>query len=92
MNWDNIFVIFTDRSGCTLADLKAFDALPYKNKVVFTHVPYPEIKSAYYIKGYENEDKVGILSEWQDEKRPVRRMYDQFDFVGWFNGERKFYE
>lgn len=87
MNWDNIFVIFTDRSGCTLDDLKAFDALPYKNKVVFTHIPYPEIKSAYYIKGYENEDKVGILSEWQDEKRPVRRMYDQFDFVGWFNGE-----
>lgn len=87
INWDNIYVIFTDRSGCTMDDLKAFDALPYENKVVFTHIPQPEIKSSYYIRGYENESKVGILSDWQDEERPVKRVYDQFDFVGWFNGE-----
>ena len=86
INWGNIYVLFTDRSGCTKDDLVAFDRLPYENKVVFTHVPYPEIKSAYYIKGYENESKVGILSEWQNPKRPIKRVYNQFDFVGWFNG------
>lgn len=87
MNWDHLYVLYTDRSGCSMDDLKAFDALPYEHKVVFTHIPQPEIKSAYYITGYENETKVGILSDWQDESRPVKRVYDQFDYVGWFNGE-----
>lgn len=87
MDWDHLYVLYTDRSGCSMDDLKAFDALPYEHKVVFTHIPQPEIKSAYYITGYESETKVGILSEWQDESRPVKRVYDQFDYVGWFNGE-----
>lgn len=85
INWNNIYVIFTDRSGCTMEDLTAFDALPYENKIVFTHIPQLEIRSSYYIKGYENESKVGILSDWQDEEQPVKRVYDQFDFVEWFN-------
>lgn len=87
INWEDIYVIFTDRSGCTMEDLRAFDILPFKHKVVFTHIPQPEIKSSFYIKGYEKEKKVGLLSDWQDEKRPVKKVYDQFDFVGWFNGE-----
>lgn len=86
INWDNLYVMFTDRSGCTMEDLRAFDQLPYEHKVVFTHIPQPKIKSSYYIKGYENEEKVGILSDWQDANKPVKRVYDQFDFVGWFNG------
>lgn len=85
INWDNLYVIFTDRSGCTQADLEAFDKLPYKHKVVFTHIPHPEIESSFYIRGYENEKKVGILSEYQNEKYPCRRQLDQFDFVRWFN-------
>ena len=53
------------------------------NKVVFTHKPYPELKSAFYIKGFENEGEVGDLftfSGWNGEK-----YYDQFDYVSWFN-------
>lgn len=87
INWDNLYVIFTDRSGCTMQDLKDFDALPYEHKIVFTHVPHPEIKCSYYIKGYENEEKVGIMSEWQDTRKPIKKVYNQFDFVGWFNGD-----
>lgn len=87
INWDNIYVIYTNRTGCTIDDLKEFDKLPFEHKVVFTHIPYPEIKSSFYIKGYENDNMVGILSDWQDEARPVKKVYDQFDFVGWFNGE-----
>lgn len=87
INWDNLYVIFTDRSGCTMKDLETFDNLPYEHKVVFTHIPQPMIKSAYYIKGYENEEKVGILSDWQEANKPIKRVYDQFDFVGWFNGK-----
>ncbi len=89
INWDNLFLMFTDRSGCTQKNLEDFDRLPYKNKVVFTHIPHPEIKSAFYIKGYEEEDKVGVLSAFENEKLPVKRVYEQFDLVGWLNGEGK---
>lgn len=85
INWENLYVIFTDRSGCTMDDLRAFDKLPYEHKVVFTHIPQPEIKSSFYIRGYEHENKVGILSDWQNASYPVKRVYDQFDYVKWFN-------
>lgn len=86
INWENLFVIFTDRSGCMQEDLEAFDRLPYENKIVFTHCPHPEIKSSFYIKGYEKDDKVGLLSEYQNIRFPYKRVLDQFDFVKWFNG------
>lgn len=82
---NNVFIMMSDKNGCTYDDLLAFDALPYEHKIVFTHRPYPEIKSAYYIRGFENEDEVGILSD----DRPgffKRRYLDEFDYVKWFNG------
>lgn len=48
----------TDRDGCTKEDLIEFDKLSYKNKIVFTHVPYDDIKSAVYIKGFEKDNEV----------------------------------
>jgi len=86
LNLDNLFIMMTDKDGgkgAKYEDLQAFDNLPYPNKVVFTHKPYPELKSAFYIKGFENEGEVGDLftfSGWNGEK-----YYDQFDYVSWFN-------
>ena len=76
--------MFTDRDGCTYQDLCAFDALPYKNKVVFTHISYPEIKSSYYIKGWEKEESVGICSEYI-KPLSIKKHYDAFDYIDWFN-------
>ncbi len=84
---NNMFFMFTDKDGCTDEDLIAFDALPYEHKVVFTHVPHPEIKSAYYIKGFENEKEVGILSDFKPGF--FRRRYiDDFDYVSFLNANR----
>ena len=83
---NNIFFTFTDRDGCTEDDLRAFDALPYEHKVVFTHIPRPDIKSAYYIKGFENEKEVGILSDFKPGF--FRRRYlDDFDYVSFLNSQ-----
>lgn len=85
MDLSNCFVMFTDRDGCTQQHLETFDRLPMKNKVVFTHKPYPEIRSAFYISGFEEYGCVGNLYKykgWRGEK-----LYDAFDYVGWFNGE-----
>ncbi|KOT14751.1 exopolysaccharide biosynthesis protein [Haemophilus parainfluenzae] len=86
LDFDNLFIMMTDKDGGKGAKyeaLQAFDNLPYPNKVVFTRKPYPELKSAFYIKGFENENEVGDLftfSGWNGEK-----YYDQFDYVSWFN-------
>ena len=86
INWDNLFVMMTDRDRCTPDLLRRFDSLPYRNKVVFTHVPMPEIASAVYIPGFEDQDSVGVCSEFVDGWRGIR-YYDSFDFVRWLNRE-----
>lgn len=83
INYNNIFIIFTDRDGCTYKQMKKFDELPYKNKVIFTHKEYPEIQSSYYIKGFENENSVGILSEYIGNT--CKRYLYKFDFIKWLN-------
>ena len=56
INKDCLYIMMTDRDGCTLEDMKSFDSLDYKNKVIFTNRQYPEIKSAFYIRGFEKEN------------------------------------
>lgn len=80
--WDNIVLMFTDRDGCTYEDIEAFDKLPYK-KVIFTNKEYPDIKSHFYIKGFEQDESVGILSCRKD--RFGRRYLDDFDYVSFLN-------
>ena len=84
INYDNLFVMFTDRDGCTYNDLIEFDKLPY-NKVVFTYKSYPEILCSYYIKGFENDGEVGACSSYTGVLSN-KKYYDYFDYVSWFNG------
>lgn len=83
IDYNNILVLFTDRDGCTYDDLLEFDKLPFK-KVVFTCKDYPEIKSSFYIKGFEDDNQVGVLSDFMPKKIGVR-YYDQFDFAKWID-------
>lgn len=87
INVKNMFILFSDRDGCTYRDIKVFDQLPYKNKVVFTHREYREISSSFYIKGFENKKSVGVCSEFIPNINWLR-YYDQFDYVEWFNSGR----
>lgn len=86
VDMSNVFLMMSDKNGCTEANIAEFDALPHKHKVIFTHIPYPQYKSAYYIKGFEDDGEVGILS---DDKPGFfkRRWLDEFDYVSWFNGK-----
>ena len=82
ISYDNLFVIFSERDGCTYDHLKEFDSLPYKNKVVFTHKVYPDIRSSFYIEGFEAEGFLGDIITW--DKKVGMKIYDNFDFVNWF--------
>lgn len=75
---------FTDRDGCTEQNLIDFDALPHRHKVVFTHLPHPELRSAYYIMGWEEKSCVGNCFEYSS-KYTGKKHYDEFDYVTWFN-------
>lgn len=43
-----------------------------------------DIKSAVYIRGFENEDGVGICVYYKG-KLSYKKYYDDFDYVAWFN-------
>lgn len=84
VNWDNIVILNTDREGMTNELKDRFEQLPYR-KVMFVNRPDETHKSCFYIRGYENQDSVGIITDhdtW-DGKRPI----DQFDWVGFLNGD-----
>ena len=84
INYDNIFILFTDRDGCTKQDLIDFDNLKYKNKAVFVHKPIPDINSAVYIRGFEQNDSVGMCMDYKG-RFSLKRYYDDFDYVSWLN-------
>jgi len=83
VNDKNIFIVMTDRDGCTEDNIRRFNNLPYKNKVIFTNRLYEQFSSAYYIRGFENQSSVGHLNEFQNIFG--KRYYDNFDYVKWFN-------
>lgn len=89
INKGNLFFLCTDRDGCTYDDIRAFDSLPYPNKVIFCHREYPEFRSAVYIPGFENRNSVGMCMHFVNDKT-WRKYYDAFDYVSWFNGKNSF--
>ena len=84
INWDNLFILMTDKDGCTDEIMRAFDALPYRNKALFTHVPRPDIASAVYIPGFEQESEVGNCDAFVNNISG-KKYFDYFDYVKWFN-------
>ena len=87
INKDNLFILFADRYHCTYEIMAEFDKLPYKNKVLFTNKKDTGFKSCFYISGFDQEESVGICSEFMKDK-PWLRYLDQFDYVKWFNEGR----
>lgn len=84
MNYDNLFILFSDRGACTEEHLKQFDSLPYKNKAVFVNHPREDLSSAVYIRGFEELSSVGICLYYKS-RYSCKKHYDQFDYVKWFN-------
>lgn len=81
LNPENIFIFGCERGRCTYETLQKFDRLPYKNKVVFTHKEYPDISSAFYIRGFEDQKELGHILEFRKDSYWKRRYLDDFDYV-----------
>ena len=87
VNHDNLFIMMSERDGCTLEDIENFDRLPFENKVIFVHKPMPNIKSAHYIPNTETiengENCVVPLSEFKEGEN--KRYIDDFDYISFLN-------
>jgi len=81
VKWDNLFVLM-DGDNCSDEQVRAFESIPVKNKVIITMKDYPEYKSVYAIKrpDYIQGDilKYGLLKE-------SVRWFELFDYVHFFN-------
>ena len=84
INWDKLLIIGSEKDGCTYETIREFDKLPYENKVIFTHIEYPEFSSACYIKGFEDKEELGTITRYKDQ-RLKRRYLDDFDYVQFIN-------
>jgi uncharacterized protein (DUF1919 family) len=88
LNFNDLYLILVQKDGITYDMMKQFDALPFKNKVIFTNRSYPEFHSAVYIKGFEKEEGVGNIVGFESVFAG-KCYYDDFDFVSWLNAESK---
>lgn len=88
IEWDNVFYVMNDRNGCAEEDIAEFDSLPFPNKVIFVHDEKLAEKyaSAFYIKGSRKRKFVNVMTSYQ-HKLGIKRYYDQFDYIAWFNGK-----
>ena len=62
INFDNLFLVMTDRDGGTEKILARFAKLPYP-KVFFSHLPHPEYDFVCYIPGVESQAQIGDVTQ-----------------------------
>ena len=80
MNYNHICYIMVQKDGCTYDDIKQFDLLPAKNKVIFTSKPYQEFNSAFYIRGFEKRGEIKHMYEFES-LFSLKKYYYQFDMI-----------
>lgn len=61
INWNNLYLKFSQMNCCTENDLVAFESIPFNNKICFTANPRPDLPCAIYFPGYETGG--GILND-----------------------------
>ena len=86
IDFDNLFVMMSEKNDCTYQQMQIFDSLPFQSKVLLTHKPYPGLRCSVCIPGFEDRDDLGVVTDF----RPglLRRRYlDSFDYVSFLNGE-----
>lgn len=83
IDYDNLRVIYCQTS--VREDIiRQFDALPFKHKVALVNKPLPDVKSAFVIKGFEKEDKLGYIF-----KKYRWYGFNHYDQFGWIKFLRK---
>lgn len=84
INFDKIFIIFTDRNGFHEELLGRFDKLNYK-KVFFSHTDIKEFNWICYVNEFKKSSCVGDLTTYANIFGD--KFYEKhFNFIKWLNG------
>lgn len=57
-----MIVKFSDSDLCTPELIKEFENLPFKNKVCFTAMPFPQYKTVKFMR--EHSKRGHVINEW----------------------------
>lgn len=90
INWENVYVIMSDRYCLPYDYRKRFEELPYKNKVLLSVKAYPEITSTRLLKKNNDTVCVGVSAHIQNVFG--KRLYQyakNFNYISWLNGGRE---
>ncbi len=66
VNWDNMLIVGMEQNLCTIDEIKAFDNLPFINKIFFSSKDLPELKSNCYIQEFKTDEEVGDPYHYAD--------------------------
>lgn len=84
IDFDNLYVIFTDRNGLTLEDLRTFLSLKYRKIIFVSKKAFCLSEECVYVPGFEKADSVPEMQQYADVFG--HRYYEKhFDIVKWIN-------
>lgn len=66
VNFDKLFVIGMEQNLCTIHNIKAFDSLPFENKIFFSSKQIENCKSNCYLEKFAEHGEVGDAYRWAD--------------------------
>lgn len=78
VNFENLFLSFSDNEVCTAEEIKTFDGFPFK-KVFFSSKKIDGIKSLVHLKSFEGQPGIGNI---YDDRWKYRKY---FDVAKWLN-------
>lgn len=83
VDYDNIYIIMSEKECFAPQHAMRFENLNYKNKVLLTHRPMP-LKDSYYIHGFEEKAELGVTTDFKNSFLQ-RRYIDEFDYTEFLN-------
>jgi uncharacterized protein (DUF1919 family) len=81
LNFDNLFVAYSDVDLCTEQHIKEFDSMEFEHKVFFSAKNHDDIRSLVWLKCFNDKPFIGDIST----HRWSYRKY--FDVVKWLNAK-----
>ncbi|WP_022765631.1 DUF1919 domain-containing protein [Butyrivibrio sp. XPD2006] len=86
INYDNLFIMMSDRFCMSYSSLERFEKLPFKNKVCFTAKDYPEFEHCVQVKKKANNASVFIITNIMNYFGKRLYQYGKgFDYIRFLN-------
>lgn len=79
INYDHLYIVMVMRDGCTKEQAHQFASLPYRHKLILTHIPCPDIKCSFCISGFENSEELGNIIDSMNTFGYT--YYDQYNWL-----------